>query len=39
MIMLNFILLSQIMLRFDKFINLRAQVATVKWQLQLVKII
>ena len=33
--MLNFIVLSQIMLRFDKFINLRLQVATVNWQVVL----
>ena len=35
MAMLNFIFLSQIMLRFDKFIHLRLEAATVKWQLQL----
>ena len=31
----DFKVLSQIMLRFDMFVNLRTQVSTVKWQLQL----
>ena len=35
MVMLNFTVLNQIMLRFDMFVNLRAHLATVKWQLQL----
>ena len=30
-----FIVLNQITLKLDKFMNLRTQVATLKWQLQL----